>query len=88
MNIFVVALHEPNKAVWEKLKAEYKNSYMLTDTLALVSPEDPQTLTSAISDSLGIDPENNIVGMVFKVETYYGYQYQPVWEWLRKAQDG
>ena len=89
MSIFLVALNEPNAGAWERLKAEWPKprSYILTDRLAFVSPEEP-VLTEDVGDIVGMNDEHDVTGFVTEIQygAINGWNRQALWEWLRKMQ--
>ena len=87
MSVFVIVLNAPSESVWNKLEAEFSKKYVISDTVALVSSQNSLTLTSEIAESVGIGPNNDIVGMVFEISAWDGFHYQSTWEWLQKVNE-
>ena len=89
MSIYLVALNQPDKGAWERLKAEWPKPrhYLLTDQLAFVAPEEI-LLTEDITDIVGMNDEHDVTGFVVEMEygTINGWNRQALWEWLRKNQ--
>ena len=89
MSIYLVALNQPDKDAWERLKTEWPKPrhYLLTDRLAFVAPEEI-LLTEDITDTVGMNDEHDVTGFVVEIEygTINGWNRQALWEWLRKNQ--
>ena len=81
MSVYAVILNKPNETVWGRLKSEYEKSYLVSDTVAFVSPESPTALTSQIAEILGIGEKNGITGVVCEVANHNGNR-----EWKRTVE--
>ena len=89
MSIYLVALNQPDERAWGRLKAKWpeSRSYILTDRLAFVAPEEIM-LTEDIGEIVGMNLEHDVTGFVAEIQydTINGWNRQAVWEWLRKHQ--
>ena len=87
MNVYAVILNEhvENNPIWvEHRKFPY---------ISMVCPT-PQpfwcrtrnsNLTESIAKALGMDNEEKTFGVIVKVDSYFGYNYPSVWEWMKNA---
>ena len=94
MVTYVLVFGEPpEEGLAEILKRHWpKNSYQITDTVALVreSNGDSETNTNSIAEVAGMRSESDkTVGVVFRASPFYsGYHNVDLWEWLADANDG
>ncbi len=82
MSLYAVVLNNPDESVMARAKKELGNRmYVVTDHLALVSPEQT-VLTDNVSDMFGIDKDTT--GLVIEIENYSGFNQKALWEWMEK----
>ena len=62
----------------------YKRHHILTERMAFVAPEGV-ALTQEIADSLGMNPEGRVSGIVAELDNYGGFNRSALVEWIAKV---
>ena len=84
MSIYLVALNEPSELAWGAIQTNWPaHHFLLTDHLAFVAP-DESALTSSIAETIGINAEKNVLGIVVELGNKAGYNLTSLNEWLSK----
>ena len=83
MDIYAIVLNGPSETAWDRIKEKWKNHYLVSDTLALIATEEI-AITLSIAESIGINKEGGVTGIVFQVSYYSGWHDRTTWEWLAK----
>ena len=85
MNVYLITLQEKNEGVWEKIKATWPKRHRIeTDTLAFVAPEGI-TIPEEISDLIGMNSEEDILGFVVQMDAYAGRSFKSTIKWIDNA---
>lgn len=84
---YIVALKEPNQAVWALIKQYWSGGrhHFVNETMAIIHPTDP-TDTATLSMMLGFDDKSQHTGFVIPLESplvIAGRFYNDFWEWIR-----
>ena len=87
MNVYAVILNEhvENNPIWGRAQEISIHFYGLSDSAALLVPNKEYNLTESIAKALGMDNEEKTFGVIVKVDSYFGYNYPSVWEWMKNA---
>ena len=84
MSIYLVALNEPSKLAWETIQTNWPAHHLLlTDHLAFMAPDEP-ALTSTIAETIGMNDEEKVLGIVVELGNKSGYNQTSLNEWLSK----
>ncbi len=84
MSIYLVALNDPSDEAWDAIRDNWpKHHLMLTDRLAFVAPEE-SALTSMVAETIGINAEKGVLGIVVEMENKAGFNNASLKEWLGK----
>ena len=83
MDTYAIVLNEPSETAWNRIKENWESHYLVSDTLALIATESP-ALTLSIAESIGINKEGGVTGIVFQISYYNGWHDRTTWEWLAK----
>ena len=84
MSIYLVALNVPNKLAWETIQTSWPaHHFILTDHLAFVAPDEP-ALTATVAETIGINAEKDVLGIVVELGNKAGYNLTSLNEWLSK----
>ena len=84
MTIYAIVLNEPDETAWRQVRSEWPDRhYIVTDRLAFITPKEV-ILTEDIAETLGMDDERNVTGIVIEVASYSGFNKPGLWEWARK----
>ncbi len=83
----IILSRESSTYAWDKIKESWESShYILSDRVAFIVSEDPKITTRKISDTIGMDKNQQINGVVLQVSHFNGYETVDLWEWLAKFQ--
>jgi len=86
MTVYAVFLNRPDEAAWKTLQEKWPGRhFILTEHMAFVAPEG-LSLTTDVTQALGIGDEAERLGIVFEWAAHNGYNRSDLWEWLRKVQ--
>lgn len=83
MNVYAIVLDAPSEAAWSRIETKWENHYFVSNTLALVAPEE-RAITSEIADQVGMNDKDVVTGIVIQISHYYGWHNKALWEWLSK----
>ena len=84
MSIYLVALNDPSELAWEAIQTNWpKHHFLLTDCLAFVAP-DETALTSTLAETIGLNAEKGVHGIVVELGNRAGYNLSSLTEWLGK----
>ena len=84
MSIYLIVLNDPDPGTWEAVKAKWGDDHrFLTDRIAFVAPE-KTVLTREIADTLGMNKEGGIRGIIVEMENFSGFNSADAVEWVRK----
>ena len=84
MTIYAIVLNEPDDTAWERVKSQWPHHhYIVADCLAFLAPEGP-ILTEEIAETVGMNDDDAITGVVIEVASYNGFNKPGLWEWARK----
>ena len=84
MEVYAIILNEPDEEAWDRVRNEWPKNYILSDSVALVVPDAPVSLTGDIAEKVGMNQQEGILGVVVEVGSNNGYNHVAFWEWLRK----
>lgn len=85
MSVYLIALNEPGDETWEKVRESWPDRhYILTDRMAFVAP-DGIAVTQDIADTLGMNSEHGISGIVVELDNYGGFNRSALVEWINKV---
>ena len=85
MAVYLIALNEPDENVWATVGNMWpKHHHILTDRMAFVAPEGV-ALTQEIADSLGMNSEGGVSGIVVELDNYGGFNRSALAEWIAKV---
>lgn len=88
MSIFAIVLHETNSEVAQRIKTEYPNNFMYTDTFYLV---ESNSIAATVALNIGLKGDDRIEeasGVVFKLNhSFSGYTKRSLWDWLSDVED-
>lgn len=85
MAVFLISLNESNEETWEKVKGLWPDRHhVLTDRMAFVAPQGI-AVTQEIADSLGMNSEHRVLGIVAELDNYGGFNQSGLVEWIKKA---
>lgn len=85
MTIYAIVLNEPNETAWRQVRSEWPDRhYIVTDCLAFIAPEG-FTLTEGIAETIGMDEQGGVTGVVIEATAYSGFNRSGLWEWARKV---
>ena len=88
MEVYGIFLNKPNKDCWEHIQKKWPkdNHFILTDNLAFIADNDIIP-TKHIANEVGIfGSSEKIVGLVFELNSYNGFNDKDLWEWLARVQ--
>ena len=86
MSVYAVFLNRADEGAWQALREGWPGRhFILTDHMAFVAPEGIST-TAQVSETVGIDSDSGLLGVVLEVSAYSGFNQTGLWEWLGKAQ--
>ena len=84
MSIYAVFLNDPDDEAWARVNEHWNGrQYILSDHLAFVAPEET-TLTEEIANTIGINKDGGVVGIVIESSGHFGFNNPGLWEWMRK----
>lgn len=84
MAVYLISLNKPDENAWVKVRDIWpKRHHILTDHMAFVAPEGV-TLTQEIADSVGMDSEGGVSGIVVELDNYGGLNQSALVEWIAK----
>ena len=87
MNIYAVILNEPDADAWDRLKEAWPSAhYILTDRIAFIGSASV-TLTEMISETVGLNEDHEVLGLVVQLDDYFGYNNPSLWEWMHKMEE-
>ena len=86
MSIYAVFLNQKDDKAWDAVQREWPKGrcFILDGRLAFVAPEGITT-TAEIAKIVGINKENDRLGIVFEYTAHSGYNRGDLWEWLEKV---
>ena len=85
MAVYLIALNEPDENIWETVRNMWpERHHILTDSMAFVAPEGV-ALTQEIADSLGMNSEGGVSGIVAELNNYGGFNRSALVEWMTKV---
>ena len=85
MSVFAVVLNDPDERAWDSLRTHWPDRHLVvTDRLAFVAPE-TLTLTQDVADTLGMNQEKKVLGIVIEMANRSGFNKSSLTEWLEKA---
>ena len=84
MEKYLVVLNEPNDAIWERVRQNWPNHYILTPRVAVVATESI-TVAEQIAERLGMNNTEKVFGIVSRMNEYFGFNTPSLWDWLHKV---
>lgn len=89
MSVFPIALVDPDKSAWRKLRDEWPNRhYVLSSRMAFVAPEGISTAQD-IGDLVGISTEAEApAGIVVPLDSHSGVLQSGAVDWIKAADNG
>ena len=88
MEVFAIALFQPNSLVTESIQTSFPKHYEYNQTLYFVQADD---LAETVAIKVGIKGDarvENSSGFVIKLQefSYSGYTRRSLWDWLKDAE--
>ena len=85
MTVYVVMLNRPNAELFDRVRAQFADTYVYTSTIAFFCAESMGVEQVAIAIGLkGVNQVDSVSGVVFELTPYYaGYTSKELWSWLR-----
>lgn len=84
---FAIVLDRPDAETWATVKDLWPEGHFIhTDRLAYLRLP-TATLTSTIANQVGMNRDRRVVGIVLRVDSYYGWNDPGLWEWLAFANE-
>lgn len=85
MSVFAIVLNDPDERAWDSLRKQWPDRHLVvTDRLAFVAPE-TLTLTQDVADTLGLNQERKVLGIVIEMANRSGFNKSFLTEWLEKV---
>ena len=83
--MYAIILNEPDDEVWARVEALWPRSYIFSNTVAFIAPDDPVSVTGGIAGKVGMNEEEEVLGIVVAVGANDGYNYGSLWEWMNQV---
>ena len=89
MNIFTVIGFHPDsiKSLEGKIEKHYKNNHYIPYESKNVWFIKSNNTTSEVSEKLGMNNDEEVVGLIIKNDLLYGFADVAIWEWEREARN-
>ena len=83
MSVYLIVLHEPDPTAWERVRETWPDRcFIVNDHTAFVAPP-PGVLSHSIADTLGMNGEKKVSGIVVGTETLAGFAASDAVEWIQ-----